>query len=148
MAYRLTTLQTVVADDSELTRKYYDGTCQVTQTLDKETVTKIVRVAAGAADAAVDLTPITQGYYYEIRSDYPVKYRVIGSGSAVAATQQTLIGQGATIVPSGAPLPDKCFAAGTQLVSSIYLEPISGAAQTANVTVIVTGDPVSAYTGG
>ena len=42
----------------------------------------------------------------------------------------------------------KCFAAGTQLVSSIYLQPISGATQTANVTVIVTGDPVSAYTGG
>lgn len=148
MAYRLTTLQTVVADDSELTRKYYDGTCQVSQTLDKEVVTRLVRVGPSDVDTAVDLSPISQGYSYEIRSDYPVKYRVIGSGSAVAATQHTLIGQGAAIVPQGAPLPDKCFAAGTQLVSSIYLEPISGAAQTANVTVIVTGDPVSSYTGG
>lgn len=148
MAYRLTTLSTVVADDSELTRKFYEGTCQVDQVLDNEVVTKIVRVAPGASDAAVDLTPISQGYYYEIRSDYPVKYRVIGSGSAAAATQQTLIGQGISIVSRGAPLPDKCFAAGSQLVSSIYLEPISGATQTANVTIVLSGDPTSAYTGG
>lgn len=148
MAYRLTTLQTVVADDSELTRKFYDGTAQVEQVLDLEIVTKVVRVAPGASDAAVDLTPVSQGYYFEIRSDYPVKYRVIGSGSAAAATQQTLIGQGVQIVSRGAPLPDKCLAFGAQLVSSIYLEPISGATQTANVTVIVTGDPVSSYTGG
>jgi len=148
MAYRLTTIQTVVADDSELTRKYYEGTCQVEQTLDREVVSKIVRIAPGAADASVDLTPIAQGYHYEIRSDYPVKYRVIGTGSAIAATQQTLVGQGVTIVANGAPLPDKCFAAGTQLVSSIYLEPITGATQTANVTVILSGDPISAYTGG
>ncbi len=148
MAYRLTTLQTVVADDSELSRKYYEGTAQCSQSLDKEVVSKVVRIVPGAADAAVDLTPLSQGYYYELRSDYPVKYRVIGSGSAVAATQQTLIGQGVAIVSSGAPKPDKCFAAGTQLVSSIYLEPISGATETATVTVVVTGDPVSAYTGG
>lgn len=148
MAYRLTTLSTVVADDSELNRKYYEGTAVVYQTLDRETVVKLVRVAPGASDTAVDLTPISQGYSFEIRSDYPVKYRVIGSGSASAATQHTLIGQNVAATSQGAPLPDRCFVASNQLVSSIYLEPISGATDTANVTVIVTGDPVSSYTGG
>lgn len=148
MAYRLTTIKTVVADDIELARKFYEGACITYQSADQEVVTKRVRIAPGASDTAVDLTPLSQGYHFEIRSDYPVKYRVIGSGSAVAATQHTLIGQGVAAVSQGAPMPDKCFAAGTQLVSSIYLEPIASASQTATVTVIVTGDPVSAYTGG
>ncbi len=148
MAYRLTTIRTIVADDSEMTRKYYDGTAVLYQTLDKETVVKLVRVGTSDADAAVDLTPLTTAKYIEIRSDYPVKYRWIGSGSASAATQMTLVGQGVPATNQGAPLPDKCIAIITGNVTSLYLQPISGAAQTANVTVISSGDPISDYTGG
>lgn len=148
MAYRITTLGTILADDSELTRKYFDAKCQVYQTLDKEHVVKLVRIGTADADAEVSLSPLSTAYYLEIRSDYPIMYRVIGSGSASAATQMTLVGQGVTVVNQGAPLPDKCFMAMTGKVTSLYIAPISGASQTANVTVVASGDPVSAYTGG
>lgn len=148
MAYRITTVHTIVADDSELTRKYYDGKMVVYQSLDQETVVKRVRIGTADSDTAIDLTPLTTAKYIEIRSDYPVRFRWIGSGSASAATQMTLIGQGVTVVNQGAPLPDKCGTIITGNVTSLYVQPISSAAQTANVTVIATGDPVSDYTGG
>ena len=148
MAYRLTTIRTIVADDSEMTRKYFDATATLYQSLDKEAVVKIVRIGTADADAEVSLSPLATAKYVEIRSDYPVRYRWIGSGSAAAATQMTLVGQGVAAVNQGAPLPDKCVAIITGNVTSLYLQPIASAAQTANVTVIASGDPVSDYTGG
>lgn len=144
MAYRLTTIKTVVADDIELARKFYEGACVTYQTLDQEVVVKRVRVGTSDSDTAVDITPITSGKYVEIRSDYPVRVRINGVG----ATQFTLNGQGVAAVAQGAPMPDKCAFVAHIDVTSVYLQPIASAAQTANVTLILTGDPVSVYSGG
>lgn len=145
MAYRETIVTTTVSDDFQQTRSYYGpSTCAITQTLDKEVVTKLVRVAPADAEAVVDITPLATAYYLEIRSDYPVMLRINGS----SATQFTLIGQNATVTNVGAPVPDKVVVVFPATVTSVRLAPITSASQTANVTVICTGDPVSAYTGG
>ncbi len=144
MAYRITTVHTIVADDSELNGKFYERKAVIYQSLDQETVVKRVRVGTADADTEVDITPITAGKYLEVRSDYPVKVRVNG----VAETQLVGVGQGVAAVNQGAPLPDRFVYLFTGNVSSVYLEPIASAGQTANVSVIVTGDPVSDYTGG
>ena len=144
MAYRMTTIATVVADDSELGRKYYDGKAQVYQTLDQKVVTKVVRVGTGDAEAAVDITPITSGKCIQVLSDYPIKLRLNGA----AETQFVGIGQGVKVTNQGSPVPDKCIFYLTCNVTSVRLAPITSATQTANVTVIVTGDPISDYTGG
>ena len=48
----------------------------------------------------------------------------------------------------GAPLPDQCVFVMTALLPNTYLTltPISGAAQTANVKIFASGDPLNAYT--
>lgn len=143
--YRETTITTGLFDDVNQTRAYYGpSTLAVTQTLDKEGFSKLVRVGASDAEAAVDITPLTTAYYIELRSDYPVLVRINGS----SATQFTLIGQNTTVKNVGAPVPDKCFFAATMTVTSVRLAPITAASTTANVTLILSGDPTSAYTGG
>lgn len=141
LAYRSTQVRTVVADDSTLEQVDYDRTATVYQTKDLQVFHTTVRVAPGAADTQVPIAPIAQGYFVDIRSDYPVKVRLNGS----SATQLTLTSNSVSPVSNGAPLPDQCVFVATAQVTSIYVQPISGATQTANVRIAVTGDPVSAY---
>ena len=142
MAYRLLEARIQVADDSNLDQLLFDRRIVSYQTKDLKVVTKNVRVAASDADTAIDLTPISQGYFYAIYADYPVRFRINGVG----ATQQTLVTSGVAATNLGGPMPDQCFACANALVTSIYLQPIAGATQTANVRIVVMGDPTNAYT--
>jgi hypothetical protein len=139
--YRTTTVQVQAGDDSNLQSKLFDRACTFFQTKDLETFSTTIRVAPGAADASVPIAPVAQGYFIAVFSDYPVMYRLNG----VSATQQTMVTNGQPVVNNGAPAPDQCLLISTQLVTSLYLQPIASAAQTANVRVFVSGDPLSAY---
>jgi hypothetical protein len=112
------------------------------QTLDLEQFTTTIRVAPGASEAQVAIAPVTTGYFIALFSDYPVKVRINGA----MATQFTLKSNNVSAVSVGAPLPPQCFWCMTGEVTSVYLEPISSAASTATVRIVVTGDPTSSYT--
>jgi len=139
--YRTTTIQVQAGDDSNLQSKLFDRAATFFQTKDLETASVMLRVAPGAADAAVSLAPVSTAYFVAIFSDYPVMYRLGASN----ATQQTMVSNGQPVVNNGAPAPDQCCLISTSLVSSLYIQPIAGAAQTANVRIFVSGDPASSY---
>lgn len=141
MAYRLFQLSATVGDDSNLQQKAFDRTATLTQVNDLEVANPTIRVAPADSDTQISLGTIAQGYAIAVFSDYPVKVRFNGNTS----TQFTLTSNGATQTNVGAPLPAQCFIAGTFLVTSLYVAPISSAAQTATVWVVCTGDPTSAY---
>ncbi len=141
MAYRQTVIRTVVADDSNLSQVDYDRTATLNQTRDLQVFHTVKRVAVSDAETQVAIAPVTTGYLVDIRSDYPVMVRFNGP----SATQFTLKGNNVSPTNIGAPLPDQCVFVASMTVTSIYVAPITGAAQTANVKVCVTGDPVSSY---
>lgn len=139
--YRTTTVQVQAGDDSNLQSKLFDRAATFFQTKDLVTYTGTIRIAPGAADALVPITPVIQGYYIALFSDYPVQWRLNG----VSATQQTMASNGQPVVNNGAPAPDQCCLISSTKLTSLYLAPISGAAQTATVHVFVSGDPLSVY---
>lgn len=142
MAYRLFQLTATVGDDSNLQNKAFDRTATLVQVADLEVAPPTIRVAPADSDTQIQLGTITQGYAIAVFSDYPIKVRFNGN----TATQLTLTSNGVSPTNVGAPLPAQCFVAGTFLVSSLYVAPISSAAQTATVWVVCTGDPANAYT--
>lgn len=142
MAYRLFEIHTVVGDDSNLQQKAFDRTATLTQVNDLEVAAPTIRVAPADADTQIVLGTISQGYSIAVYSDYPVKVRFNGN----TATQFTLTSNNVAATNVGAPLPAECFIGGTFLVSSLYVAPITSAAQTANVWIVCTGDPANAYT--
>lgn len=141
MAFRTTTVRTVIADDATLDQVDYDRDATVYQVKDLQVFHTVKRIAPGVAEAQVPIAPITTGYFIDIRSDYPVMVRLNGVG----ATQFTLTSNSVSPTNLGAPLPDQCVFVANMQVTSIYLQPISGAGQTANVRIAITGDPQSAY---
>lgn len=141
MAYRKIEAEVVVADDSSQDQIAFRRRITTWQTLDNETFQATVRVLPGAADAAVAIAPITTGYTIAVFSDYPVKMRLNG----VSATQLVMSPGAVSPTYLGAPLPDQCCFIATVQVTSLYLEPIAGASQTANVRIVITGDPSNAY---
>ena len=141
MAYRQIAVEVVVADDSSQDQIAFRRKATVFQTNDNELFNTTVRVAPGAADTLVAIAPVTTGYGIALYSDYPVKVRLNGVG----ATQFTLTPSSVSPTYLGAPLPDQCVFVATMTVTSVYLEPISGATTTANVRLVVTGDPTNAY---
>jgi hypothetical protein len=141
MAYRITTVRTVVADDQTLDQVDYDRDTTVYQSKDLQVFHTVKRVAPGDADTQVSIAPVSTGYFVDIRSDYPVLIRLNGN----TATQLTMKTNGVTPTNLGAPLPDQCVYVATVNLTSLYIAPISGATQTANVRIVVTGDPISAY---
>lgn len=142
MSYRTTQVRTIVADDSSLDQVDYDRDSNVWQTKDLQVYHGQVRIAPGAADSQISIAPVTQGYFVDIRSDYPVMIRLNG----VSSTQLTMASNNTAPTNLGAPLPDQCVFVATVKVTSIYIAPIAGATQTANVRIAVTGDPQNAYT--
>lgn len=139
--YRQTQFHTVVSDDSNQTQIVYDRNCVVSQVKDLQACQVVKRVGVSDAETQVSLAPVSNAYYFELRSDYPVLVRLNGN----TATQFTLKSNGVQPVNLGAPLPDACVFVVTGLVTSVYLAPISNAQQTANVRIVATGDPTSSY---
>lgn len=142
MAYRYTRVETGVAYDSTLNypvfgpiKAYFD------QVKDLQTFDTVIRIAPGAAQAQVSIAPVTTGYFLMILSDYPVQVAINGN-----SPQFILKSNNPPAVNVGSPLPPSCCLMLTGQVTSLYLTPITGAAQTANVTVLVTGDPTNSYT--
>lgn len=142
MAYRKTVLHTQVGDDSNLQNDDWDRRLVIDQSQDQQVFVGRRTVLPGDADTLIPITPVVNGYYYEIRSDYPVMFRINGN----TATQQTMKSNNVQPVNVGAPTPDRCFAAATAAVTSIYIAPISGAQQAAKVKILVVGDPTNSYT--
>lgn len=140
--YRQTSSETVVAEDSNLEAITYERKVFIYQTKDNLTFTGRVRIAPSASQAGVAITPVTTGYYYKITSDYPIMFRINSS----TGTQFTMHTNNVSATNVGSPAPHQCLAEGTVGVTEIYLQPISGATQTANVDVVVSGDPQNAYT--
>lgn len=141
MAYRTTRLRTVVADGSDLSQVEFDRTITVNQTYDNQVFSTVKQVKPTDTEVQVPITPVTTGYFVEIRSDYPVMVRLNG----VSATQFTLHGSNVVPVSLGAPLPDQSYFSATMTITSLYVAPIAGAQTTANVRVLITGDPLNPY---
>lgn len=140
--YSLFELSVVGADSSQQTEIAGQGSASIEQVLDQKCFSNKILVVPGAAQVQVDFSSsLTTGYRWAILSDYPIMFRVNG----VAATQETM--QSGSVAPTntGAPAPYSCFAAATTQLTSLYVQPIAGAAQTANVKIIILGDPVSVY---
>jgi hypothetical protein len=142
MAYRLLELRLRVGAESSL-RGDLDADVDVTlsQTLDKETCSKRLRVGPSDAEAQVDISPVTTGYCVAVFSDYPVKLRINGA----AETQFTGKTNNVSAVNVGAPLPYQYVFLATVTCTRLDIAPITSAAQTATVKVVVTGDPTTAY---
>ena len=141
--YRSTRLYHVVADDSSLTQPVF-GPREMSayQTKDLEVFSTTVRVGPSDAETTIAIAPVTTGYSIVLMSDYPVRVRLNGA----AATQFTLLSNNVAATNVGAPLPDQCYLAMTGTVTELRLQPIASAASTANVKVVITGDPNSSYT--
>ena len=138
---RIFEIRAVVADDSNMQQVAFDRIAVLTQTKDLESASPTIRVAPADSDTSIGLGTITAGYGVAVFSDYPIKVRFNGS----SATQFTLTSNNVPATNVGAPLPAQCFIGGTFNVTSVYVAPITGAAQTANVWIACTGDPTSAY---
>jgi len=141
MAYRTTQVRTIVADDQTLDQVDYDRDTTVYQTKDLIVFHGTTRIAPGASDTQIPITPVVNGYFIDIRSDYPVMIRLNGN----TATQLTMKSNGVSPTSLGAPLPDQCVFVANVAVTSLYIAPISGATQTATVRIAISGDPQSAY---
>lgn len=140
MAYRLIELHAVVADDSNQANKSFDRTATIWQVNDLESATPTLRVAPADGLTSISLGTVAQGYAIIVLSDYPIRYKFNGGNL------ETMTSNNVPAMNVGAPLPANCFAGGTFLVTSLSVQPIVSAAQTANVWVMVTGDPTNAYT--
>jgi len=140
--YRSITVEAVASVDSSLTQPIF-GPLRMTayQSLDKKADPIYTQVGPSDAEAALSLN-VTNGYAVAIFSDYPIMVRLNG----VSSTQFTMHSNNVAAVNAGSPLPAQCCFVATVTVTSIRLAPISGATQTANVAVLVTGDPTNSYT--
>lgn len=141
MAYREFQVSVVVADDSNKSSKSFDRQAYIYQIKDLESVSPSIRVQPADVEALVSLGTITLGYAFAIFTDYPIRVRLNG----VSATQFTMHSNNVPATNTGAPLPPQCVFMGNVEISSIYVQPIVNAQQTANVWLVVTGDPASAY---
>lgn len=140
MAYRLFEISAIVASDSNQTDAS-SASAVLSKTVDNETCDVRIRVAPADAEAAITLGTLTTAYGIMVFSDYPILVRPNGA----SATQFTTTSCNVPATNVGAPLPYSCFFGGTFQCTSLRVAPISGAAQTANVRIIASGDPTSSY---
>lgn len=141
--FRSLIVEHVIADDSTLKQPVFGPRkASMYQTRDLEVFSTVIRVGPSDSDTQVAIAPVTTGYNLVMYSDYPIRFRVNGSG----ATQFTMRSNNVAPVNQGAPLPDQCVVVMPVEVTSLYVQPIASAAQTANVRIAITGDPTSAYT--
>lgn len=131
-----------IADDSSLSELMGHGSAAVSQTKDIKSFVNKYTVAPGASQVQIDFsTTLTTGYRWALFSDYPIMYRT----NSVSGTQKTLASGNVAATNNGAPLPYSCFVMATEQITGLWLQPIAGATTTANVKVLVCGDPTSAY---
>jgi hypothetical protein len=138
--YRQAIVKVVVADDSNLANKTERELC-VYQTRDLEAGgLPTIRIAPGDEEIQVVLGNIAVGYFIHVQSDYPVQWRLRDSDGLNPFTP-------GNVQPTnlGAVLPPQCFLTTTSRIPGLYLSPIDSAGQTANVTILISGDPSSAY---
>lgn len=142
MAFRSLKVESVCADSANLDNLSYFRKAYVEQIQDLKTYVTTLRVAPGASEFTVEFDDnITTGYYLECRSTYPIIVRVNSS-----ATLYTLKSNTVPAKNTGAPAQDQCIFIMTGLVTNFRVSPISGAAETAIVNILITGDPTNAYT--
>jgi len=139
--YRRMDLKVVVADDSNLEQIVFERSATIWKTLDLETVSPTLRIAPTDGDTQISLGSITNGKFIALFADYPIRFRMNGAG----ATQYTMSLANVPATNLGAPLPAQCAFAGNLNITSLYIQPIASAAQTANVWVVICGDPLSDY---
>lgn len=143
--YRYARVEVAAANDSTLTvpifgpvRAFFD------QTKDLQQYAQVHRVNATDPEFTVPVSSlITNSYFVAIFSDYPVLLRFVG----VSTAQVQLRSNNVAASNFGSPPPPQCVHLSTAGLVNQYLTltPIAGAVQTANVTVMVSGDPLSAY---
>lgn len=141
MAYRTATLNFKAGDSSSLDAVLFDRLSTFYQTKDLETFSTFVRIGTADAETTIAIAPVTTGYFIALFSDYPIKVRLNGASE----TQFTMKSNNVTPVSTGAPAPDQCVLLFTGTITAVRLEPISGAAQTANVKIFISGDPANSY---
>lgn len=141
MAYRQVACEVVVADDSSQDQIVFRRKATAFQTADNEAFNTVVRVVPAAVEAQIAIAPVSTGYFVALYSDYPVKVRFNSAGG----TQFVMSPSSVSPTYLGAPTPDQCVFVATAQITSLYLEPIASATTTANVRIVVTGDPSNAY---
>lgn len=139
--YRLLEARLRMGTDSTLDDLDADIRIALSQAKDRESCNKRLLVAPADSQVEVTIAPVTTGYFYLVAADYPILLRINGS----TATQLTGHSNNVAAVNVGAPLPIQYLSMGTVEVTSLWVAPISGASRTANVRVLVSGDPESAY---
>lgn len=143
MSFSKFEISAIVAPDSTFVNDDGQLDCYVTQTKDLKSFCNRISVAPGVSQFQVDYSSsLTTVYRWAIVSDYPIMFRLKGS----SADQYTMVSGTPPVVNVGAPTPYQCFASGTTQISSLYLQPIANATQTATVKVLLVGDPLNAYT--
>lgn len=141
--FSLFKLSVDVADDSSLAEPLGHGAATITQNRDNKSFVNKYQVLPGSAEQLIDFsTTLTLGYRWAVFSDYPILLRANGP----SATQLTMASGNVAATNVGAPLPYQCLHASTTQITSLRLAPIANASQTANVKVIIVGDPTNAYT--
>lgn len=141
MSYRKRRLDITVATDASLTQVFADYEKVVgEQTNDNAVFNRVYQV--GPADQEL-LIPsgITNAYSVTVLSDYPVRLRMNSSSGSQFTMKSAYVG-----LPNVySAKPYSCVFTADMLVTSLYIAPISGSAQTANVAVLLTGDPSAPY---
>ncbi len=130
-----------VARDSTLTDLLASGGAIVSQVNDNKEFQIGYRIGPSDAEFTVPYsTVITNVYRWMLFADTPVQYR-----RALSDAKVTLAAGNTASVNVGAPSPWQSFVGGTEKIPGLYLSPASGATATANVLVILVGDPTNAY---
>ena len=140
--YRAVKIRILVSDDSNGEAPIFgprDVTCY--QTRDLEEFHTTVRVGPSDAEAQIAIAPIATGYFLGLLTDYPVRCRF----NSASGTQFIMTPSNVAATNVGAPLPDQCAAILPFQITGVWLQPIASAAQTANVKIVITGDPSSVY---
>ena len=117
------------------------GVATVSQTADNKEFSVGYRIGPSDGEFTVPYsTVITNVYRWMLFSDLPIQYR-----RSLTDAKVTLASGNVPAVNVGAPSPWQCFVGGTEKISGLYLSPVTGATATANVYLILCGDPSNAY---
>lgn len=139
--YSIMKASIVVGRDSTLTDTLAQGQATVYQVNDNKEIQFAYRVGANDAEFTVPYsTAITNVYRWMLFSDQPIQYR-----RSLTDAKVTLASGSVASVNVGAPQPWQCFVGGTEKIAGLYISPAVGALNTANVLIILCGDPAIAY---
>ncbi len=134
----------LVATDVNQTEVLYGpNTVATTQNLDQELVVKRIPLSSSASETTVDITPLTTAKRAWITSDYPFRLRLNGASE----TQFVINADNGTVTNVGAALPARIAFHIPFNITAVRVQPVSGAGATANITIVLAGDPSSDYTG-